>query len=172
MKKRQIYLTVFATIFSLFVSSFNAQAANPPRKILSGWIPYYSMKTSLPSAMGNADLISQVSPFWYTLKNKNTITDLYTPANPNFPMAGPLSQLQSAGYKIIPTITDGTNTNPTTGKPTPLILSNLLADSASRASIVSTITNLVMSNKFDGIDLDFEDFAYVDPISSLSLIHI
>ena len=166
MKKRQIYLTVFATIFSLFVSSFNAQAANPPRKILSGWIPYYSMKTSLPSAMGNADLISQVSPFWYTLKNKNTITDLYTPANPSFPMAGPLSQLQSAGYKIIPTITDGTNTNPTTGKPTPLILSNLLADSASRASIVSTITNLVMSNKFDGIDLDFEDFAYVDPISS------
>jgi len=139
MKKRQIYLTVFATVFSLIVSSFTAQAANPPRKILSGWIPYYSMKTSLPSAMSNADLISQVSPFWYTLKNKNTITDLYTPANPSFPMAGPLSQLQSAGYKIIPTITDGTNVNLTTGKPTPLILSNLLADPASRASIVSTI---------------------------------
>ena len=152
MKKRRIYLTVFATAFSLCISSFVAQAANPPRKILSGWIPYYSMKTSLPSAMSNADLISEVSPFWYTLKNQNTITDLYTPANPSVPMAGPISQLQSAGYKILPTITDGTNTNPVTGKQTPMILSNLLADPAARASIVSTITNLVVSNKFDGID--------------------
>ncbi len=166
MKKRRIYLTVFATAFSLCISSFVAQAANPPRKILSGWIPYYSMKTSLPSAMSNADLISEVSPFWYTLKNKNTITDLYTPANPSVPMAGPISQLQSAGYKILPTITDGTNTNPVTGKQSPMILSNLLADPAARASIVSTITNLVVSNKFDGIDLDFEDFAFVDPLAT------
>ena len=124
------------------------------------------MKTSLPSAMSNADLISEVSPFWYTLKNQNTITDLYTPANPSVPMAGPISQLQSAGYKILPTITDGTNTNPVTGKQTPMILSNLLADPAARASIVSTITNLVVSNKFDGIDLDFEDFAFVDPLAT------
>ena len=166
MKKRRIYLTVFATAFSLCISSFVAQAGNPPRKILSGWIPYYSMKTSLPSAMSNADLISEVSPFWYTLKNQNTITDLYTPANPSVPMAGPISQLQSAGYKILPTITDGTNTNPVTGKQTPMILSNLLADPAARASIVSTITNLVVSNKFDGIDLDFEDFAFVDPLAT------
>ena len=91
MKKRRIYITVFATIFSLFISSSLAQAGNPPRKILSGWIPYYSMKTSLPSAMSNADLISEVSPFWYTLKNQNTITDLYTPANPSVPMAGPIA---------------------------------------------------------------------------------
>ncbi len=166
MKKRRIYLTVFATAFSLCISSFVAQAANPPRKILSGWIPYYSMKTSLPSAMSNADLISEVSPFWYTLKNQNTITDLYTPANPSVPMAGPIAQLQSAGYKILPTITDGTNTNAVTGKPTPLVLSNLLADPSSRASIVSTIVNLVMSNKFDGIDLDFESFAFVDPLTT------
>ena len=166
MKKRRIYITVFATIFSLFISSSLAQAGNPPRKILSGWIPYYSMKTSLPSAMSNADLISEVSPFWYTLKNQNTITDLYTPANPSVPMAGPIAQLQSAGYKILPTITDGTNTNAVTGKPTPLVLSNLLADPSSRASIVSTIVNLVMSNKFDGIDLDFESFAFVDPLTT------
>ena len=124
------------------------------------------MKTSLPSAMSNADLISEVSPFWYSLKNQNTITDLYTPANPSVPMAGPIAQLQSAGYKILPSITDGTNVSSSTSKPTPLVLSNLLADPTARASIVNTITNLVMNNKFDGIDLDFEAFAFVDPLTT------
>jgi len=58
-----------------------AFAENPqPRKIYSGWIPYYGMKTSLPAALNNADLIREVMPFWYTLKynsNKVTISDLY-----------------------------------------------------------------------------------------------
>src|ERR1019366_5975463 len=67
----------------------NSISPNQPRKILTGWIPYYSMKTALPSAILNADLIQQVSPFWFTLKNQNTITDLYTPANPSVPMTIP-----------------------------------------------------------------------------------
>ena len=143
-----------------------ALADNPPRKILSGWIPYYSIATSVPSAITNSDLITQVSPFWYTLKNQNTIADLYTPANPSTPMAQPLSVLRGAGFKIIPTITDGTDIDSKTGKATSMVLSNLLADPTSRANVVSTITNLVTSNNFDGIDLDFENFAYVDPIST------
>ena len=137
-----------------------------PRKILTGWIPYYSMKTSLPSAILNADLISQVYPFWYTLRDQNTIADLYTPANPSTPMSTPLQSMQAAGFKILPTITDGTAVDPKTGKSSQLVLSNLLASPTSRANIVSAILNLVMKNNFDGIDLDFENFAYVDSIST------
>lgn len=146
----------------------NPPSPNQPKKILTGWIPYYSMKTALPSAILNADLIQQVSPFWFTLKNQNTITDLYTPANPTIPMATPLQSMQAAGFKIIPTITDDTDIDPKTGKPIAMVLSNLLANATSRANIVNTIVNLVLANKFDGIDLDFENFAYVDPISSWS----
>ncbi|MCX6455251.1 MAG: hypothetical protein NT057_03215, partial [Actinobacteria bacterium] len=64
-----------------------ARADNPPRKILTGWLAYYGMKTGLPSAVTNSDLISDISPFWYTLKDENTITDLYTPANPSVPIS-------------------------------------------------------------------------------------
>ena len=137
-----------------------------PRKILTGWIPYYSMKTALPSAILNADLIAQVSPFWYSLRNENTVADLYTPANPAIPMATPLQSMRAAGFKVIPTITDGTNIDPKTGKSSQMVLSNLLANPTSRANVVNTILNLVTKNGFDGIDLDFENFAYVDPISS------
>jgi spore germination protein YaaH/5-hydroxyisourate hydrolase-like protein (transthyretin family) len=138
--------------------STQAHSANQPRKILTGWIPYYSMKTSLPAALNNADLIKEVMPFWYTLKyNGNTkaayVSDLYVTGNPSIPIATPLAAMRAAGFQIIPTITDGTDK---------LVLSNLLANPTSRTQIAKTLNDYVMANNFDGIDLDFEGFAFVD----------
>ena len=62
---------VVIAALSLFATALTAPARaddNPPRKIMTGWIPYYSMKTALPDALKNADLVREVMPFWYTLK--------------------------------------------------------------------------------------------------------
>ena len=133
-----------------------------PRKILTGWIPYYGMSTSLPTAIANADLINEVMPFWYTLKlNSKTktpyILDLYSPGNPSVAIDIPLTKMRSAGFKIIPTITDGTDK---------LVLAKLLAKSTDRANVIKSIMDLVTSKNFDGIDLDFEGFAFVDGTAS------
>ena len=150
---------LLAVVFALsVVFSPQAHSANQPRKILTGWIPYYSMKTSLPAALNNADLIKEVMPFWYTLKyNGKTksayVSDLYVSGNPSIPMATPLAAMRAAGFQIIPTITDGTDK---------LVLSNLLANPTSRTQIAKTLNDYVMANNFDGIDLDFEGFAFVD----------
>ena len=150
---------LLAGVFALsVVFSPQAHSANQPRKILTGWIPYYSMKTSLPAALNNADLIKEVMPFWYTLKfNGKTksayVSDLYVSGNPSIPIATPLAAMRAAGFQIIPTITDGTDK---------LVLSNLLANPTSRTQIAKTLNDYVMANNFDGIDLDFEGFAFVD----------
>ena len=149
---------LFGTIATFASVATSANGANPPRKILSGWIPYYGMKTSLPAALNNPDLIKEVMPFWYTLKfnannKKSSITDLYSPANPSVPIAQPLDAMRRAGYLIIPTITDGTDK---------LVLAGLLADPKSRTAIATLLANFVKTNNFDGIDLDFEGFAFVD----------
>jgi hypothetical protein len=137
----------------------SAEAANPPRKILTGWLPYYSMKTYLPAVLNNADLIKEIMPFWYTLKydgktKKAVIADVYTSANPSVPIAEPLAALRNAGMSIIPTISDGTDK---------LVLANLLAKPASRTQVVEAIVATVASQNYDGIDLDFEGFAFIDP---------
>ena len=129
----------------------------PPRRIWSGWIPYYSMRTSLPAAVNNQDLIREVMLFWYTVKSPTRILDLYKGANPSVPMDTPLAQLRSAGYLLIPTITDGTEK---------LELQKILAKPKERAQLVGTIMDLVRSKNFDGIDLDLEGFAFVDGTSS------
>ncbi len=117
------------------------------------------MKTALPAAVANGDLIKEVMPFWYTLKSESRITDLYTPANPSVPMAVPLATMRDSGFTIIPTITDGTSK---------LVLAQLLANQATRTQTVKTITDLVITNNFDGIDLDFEGFAFVDGTATWS----
>jgi spore germination protein YaaH len=137
----------------------SAEAANPPRKILTGWLPYYSMKTYLPAVLNNADLIKEIMPFWYTLKydgkaKKAVVTDVYKTANPSVPIAEPLAALRNAGMTIIPTISDGTDE---------LVLANLLAKPVSRKQVVDAIVATVASQNYDGIDLDFEGFAFIDP---------
>jgi spore germination protein YaaH/5-hydroxyisourate hydrolase-like protein (transthyretin family) len=178
-------VTLFA-VFSLLPSAGGAE--NQPRAVVSGWIPYYSVKTvipfikKLPSAVvptpgapvtceesefsptdivalnssylyTNKDLMKEVMPFWYTLKTPTVIRDDYATGNPSWPMADTLCLMRKTGLKIIPTITDGTDK---------LVLAGYLAKSETRATIVNSILDLVNKNGFDGIDLDFEGFAFVD----------
>lgn len=151
-------LLAFLLLMSPLHHVQSAEAANPPRKILTGWLPYYSMKTYLPAVLNNADLIKEIMPFWYTLKydgktKKAVVTDVYKTANPSVPITEPLTALRNAGMTIIPTISDGTDQ---------MVLANLLAKTVSRKQVVDAIVATVASQNYDGIDLDFEGFAFID----------
>jgi spore germination protein YaaH len=116
------------------------------------------MKTYLPAVLSNADLIKEIMPFWYTLKydgktKKAVIADVYSSANPSVPIAEPLAALRNAGMTIIPTISDGTDQ---------MVLANLIAKPVSRKQVVDAIVATVASQNYDGIDLDFEGFAFID----------
>ena len=167
-------LILMASLTSAVIQTPQALADNPPRKILTGWIPYYRTYPSagkqnggLDSALANADLIKEVMPFWYALDSATKISDLYTPANPSNAIGDTLNKLRLAGYQIIPTITDSTaSKDPKTGSTQKMVLSNLMVDAPKRDLLVKTITDFVTTNNFDGIDLDFENFAYVDGSTS------
>lgn len=164
----------------------------PPRKIVTGWLPYYSidrvlprvrkLPSALPAVAGSAaicdasqygsaeneaiensylfknkDLMKEILPFWYSLKSPTIIQDNYITGNPSWPMADTVCLLRRAGLQVIPTMTDGTEK---------LVLSGYLAKEATRKILVQTILDLVMKNGFDGIDLDYEGFAFVDENTS------
>lgn len=187
MKRRSSSLALaLLMIISLAPNAFAVE--NPPRKIVSGWIPYYSVKTVMPfikklsvtsSPTANApvtcedneyspadltllnssylftnkDLMKEVMPFWYTLKSPTLIRDDYSTANPSWPITDTICLMRKSGIKLIPTITDGTDK---------LVLSGYLAKPETRTTIVKSIVDLVNKYSFDGIDLDFEGFAFVD----------
>ena len=186
--KCRIGFTLSLLLLVTLVSQPLQAADKEPRKILSGWIPYYSVKTvlplvrKLPSAIPNVagqpsicdasqygpaenqaiessylftnkDLMKEVMPFWYSLKSPTVIRDDYVSGNPSWPIADTVCLMRRAGLQVIPTMTDGTDK---------LVLSGYLSNPTTRTTIVNTIVDLVMKNNFDGIDLDYEGFAFVD----------
>jgi spore germination protein YaaH len=151
-------LLIVATSFILLLSSLTpANADNPPRKILSGWLPDYSLARNLPTVEGNLDLIRDISPFWYGLTDETTIKDKYAIGKYTTPIEQVIARLKANGLLLLPTITDD---NPK------LVLANLLANPNSRTNIVQTIKSLVIKYNYDGIDLDFETFYTQDGRSS------
>jgi hypothetical protein len=97
--------------------------------------------------------MKEVLPFWFSLKSPTLIRNDYILGNPSWPMSDTVCLMRRAGMQIIPTMTDGT---------AKLVLSGYLANQTTRTTIVNTIVNLVNVNGFDGIDLDYEGFAFVD----------
>ena len=187
MKRRFGFALSILVLVTAFAQPLQA-ADKEPRKILSGWIPYYSVKTvvplvrKLPSATPNVagqpsvcdasqygpvenqaiessylftnkDLMKEVMPFWYSLKSPTVIRDDYATGNPSWPIADTVCLMRRAGLQVIPTMTDGTDK---------LVLSGYLSNTATRTTLVKTIVDLVTKNNFDGIDLDYEGFAFVD----------
>lgn len=152
-----IALTLILTGAILPVTTANADEERLPRKILTGWMPYYSVKNSMTSILANKDLMSEVSPFWYSLSSATAIKDQYASAKLTIPKKTQLDILRANGLLIIPAITDGTKK---------LVLSGLLAKPSTRSQVVNTITKLVLTNNYDGIDLDLEGFAFSDGTAS------
>ena len=163
--KRRYSLRIFLAILLVAIPLAHvevARADNPPRKILTGWLPYYSMKTYLPAVLANADLINEIMPFWYTLRydsktKRPVVVDIYKTANPSVPIETPLTALRNAGMKIIATVTDGTSE---------MMLANLISKPVTRKQVVDAIMVAAASQNYDGIDLNFEAFAFVDPSST------
>ena len=186
--KRRIGFTLSLILIASLVTQPLQAVDKEPRKVLSGWIPYYSVKTvlplvrKLPSATPNVpgqpaicdesqygavenqaiessylftnkDLMKEVMPFWYSLKSPTVIRDDYVSGNPSWPIADTVCLMRRAGLQVIPTMTDGTDK---------LVLSGYLSNPATRTTIVKSIVDLVIKNNFDGIDLDYEGFAFVD----------
>lgn len=136
-------------------------AAAEPGKVVSGWMPYWRTSPSNPqgvsSAVAVADISSDVSPFWYSAVKggPNGVTVRFNPGFTNAAAnaAWSMQQLRAAGLTVLPAIADGS------GKGT---MASVLADPAKRAGHVADIVALVTGQGYDGIDLDYEVFAFSD----------
>ncbi len=164
MRRALVGLILVCTFLASSLIAPSAANAAPAR-IASGWIPYWVTSPSKPqginSAVANADLFTDVSPFWYSALVGGP-AGVQVKINPNFGngaanIAWAMGQLKAAGLLVLPAIADGTGK----GK-----MAAALADPAKRAVHVADIVNLVMANGFDGIDLDYEVFAFSDGSSS------
>ena len=124
--------------------------SGPPIAV-SGWAPYWQTDSALSSFNDNRGVFNDLSLFAY----QATAADVVAP----FSGLGPevldtyRTAAHAAGVKLTASIIDGTAAHAMAG---------ILADPASRKVHVDTIIAFANSNGFDGIDLDYEKFAFSD----------
>src|SRR5207247_1826940 len=78
-------LTVLASMLATMVASVlaalvvtpapSASADTvPPRRIVTGWLPYWTATSSTDVLVANRDLFTDSSPFWFTAKSATSVT--------------------------------------------------------------------------------------------------
>jgi spore germination protein YaaH len=136
--------------------SRDASAATPAR-FVTGWIPNWSgsavTEGTRAITQGSDSVFAEVSPFGFSAVAADRIATSGTETN----LTNAVNALRSRGLPVVPSITDGTGR---------LVMATILDNAATRTLHVQTITNLVVSRGYDGIDLDYEGFAFTDPRSS------
>lgn len=156
-------LVVGASVLVLALAGVGAAATRnesppPPPPIdipIDAWAPYWALPDAQQTLATNGRMLRQVSPFWYSTHDATTISvdgGLSPETTDEF-----ISTARDAGAKVVPSIVDAM---PAGG------MAALLADPTSRATHVAAIADLAAANGFDGIDIDYEQFAFADDRST------
>ena len=126
--------------------------------LLTGWLPYWSTSSSVASYTANSDLFANVSPFWFDARQGATAGSIAIYAQPiGQPTSTVMATLRAEGKKIVPSITDGTSSG---------YMAAVLSNPTTRSAHVEQLFNLVRDGGYDGIDLDYEGFAFSDSTST------
>lgn len=126
-------------------------ACNPP--FISGWVPYWSAPDG---RVGFSDprvtpMFSDISPFFFSALPDGTIGLVGSATQ----LTATVHQAHIRGLKVLPSITDGS------GRLT--MATVILADPANRAQHIANIVSLTDTYpEIDGVDLDYEGFAFAD----------
>ncbi|MFM1966310.1 MAG: hypothetical protein RL134_2035 [Actinomycetota bacterium] len=163
-----------AVAAATLVAAPAASAAEAPRPVVSGWFGWWASDTSISQMVSTADgVVGEVAMFWWSFQGDKNPLCLYD--NGDYDKDGawgdPLCKsatpwttpkfdrqrkvLQAAGIKVNASITDLGSAN--AGK-----LSAYLASGKNRKAYAQQITDYAVKAGVDGIDLDWEAFAFAD----------
>lgn len=145
---------LFSVLFGVQLAIIPVASAAPLK--YGVWLPFWKAQDGAQDVSLNLNKLNEVSPFSYEIGTNGKIID---DANINDgSWAGWFSAAHDLGVKIIPTVAwfDGAS------------MYNLLSNTAARQAHEDAITALATSQKFDGIDIDYENkLTQVKPYFSL-----
>ncbi|MDH3957910.1 MAG: glycosyl hydrolase family 18 protein [Actinomycetota bacterium] len=134
-----------------------AAADDPARSaVVTGWLPSWATSSALAGIEANSDLVGEASPFWYRARASGGSVSISNSVGSET-MSSVLASLRERGIAVIPSVADGSGR---------LAMATVLKDKSDRRAHVDQLVDLVMSNGYDGIELDYEKFAFTDGTST------
>lgn len=135
---------------------------DPPTEPVDAWFPYW-VGTWAPETTpfaAHQSLFGSISPFWYAAgapgSTDPTLIRASTQDGSGIPQQL-IDEARAAGVAVIPSIVDDYDAGG---------MAAILADPTTRAAHVDAVADFAADNGFDGIDLDYEKFAFADDSST------
>jgi len=144
---------VVALVVGLGFVLARSDGAPPPKPDipLDAWAPYWTLEASVEAAPSRLGSMREISPFWYIATGPDTIE-----TDPNADQGAAerfLDIARDADVALVPSIVDAL---PAGG------MASILAEPDTRTRHVDAIVAFAEDGDFDGIDLDYEQFAFAD----------
>ena len=118
---------------------------------LDAWVPYWTLDASTAVAPQRLGSMRDVSPFWFNAVGADEI--VIDPNAADEDLDDFVDLARSSGVAVVPSIVDATPAG---------TMAAILLDPETRAQHVDAIMTFAEDGDYDGIDLDYEKFAFAD----------
>lgn len=142
-------LAALATVVLVYATRGDEQPIRRTAMSIDGWAPYWTLDDSAPNISRRASSMREVSPFWFKVTGiseievqKDTPLDLIATFLEN-----------TKGARVVPSLVDRLPAG---------VMAAILADPSTRRRHVEAIVAFAREGRYDGIDLNYEQFAFAD----------
>ena len=136
---------------AVFVATNEDPLPTKPDIPLDAWVPYWALDASLPDARQRVPSMREVSPFWF---NAAGVDQIVVDPNASVELTSEfMDTVRGLDVDVVPSIIDALPAGE---------MAAILADPITRAQHVETIRTFATDGDYDGIDIDYEQFAFAD----------
>jgi hypothetical protein len=136
---------------AVFAATNEERLPPKPDIALDAWVPYWGLDASLPDARQRVPSMREVSPFWF---NAVGVDQIIVDPNASAELTSEfMDTVRSLDVDVVPSIIDAMPAGQ---------MAAILADPVTRAQHVATIRAFAADGGYDGIDIDYEQFAFAD----------
>lgn len=142
---------VAVTAAGLYVATNEEPLPPKPNIPLDAWVPYWTLDDALPDIDRRGGSMREVSPFWFTAVGVDEIAidpNASTDATDAF-----MDALRDIDVAVVPSIVDLLPAGE---------MAMIIADPVTRTRHVEAIRRFAADGDYDGIDIDYEQFAFAD----------
>jgi spore germination protein len=131
-----------------------AQAPSPPQRTLTAWLATWDRGAGYRQVLAHASEFRFASPYWFS----TTASPRVISGTPNHAW---VTALHAKGIKVVPTV--GSTWSPDKAQ-------HVFTSTSLTNEHVTALVHLVRTNGFDGIDLDYEGFAWPSTVTQTHVI--
>jgi spore germination protein YaaH len=147
-----LVVTLLAVASAAVYVATNEETPPPKPDIpLDAWVPYWGLDTSLPEARRRVPSMREVSPFWF---NAVGVEQIVLDPNASAEMTEDfMDTALGLDVAVVPSIVDAMPAG---------AMAAIIADPVTRRQHVEAIRTFAADGGYDGIDIDYEQFAFAD----------